>query len=70
MEIPEIKQRLSINQVLNHYKLTPNKNNLLHCPFHEDKTPSLQIYPKTNSFHCFGCGAAGDQIKFIELKER
>jgi DNA primase catalytic core len=40
------------------------------CPFHEDHTPSLSIDPKTNLFKCFGCGAAGDTIKFIELFEK
>ena len=40
------------------------------CPFHEDHTPSLSIDPKTNLFKCFGCGVAGDTIKFIELYEK
>jgi len=69
MEITDIKDRLSIIKVLQHYNLTPNQNHMLPCPFHDDKKPSMKIYPETNSFHCFGCGAAGDQVKFIELKE-
>ncbi|MCL6592040.1 MAG: toprim domain-containing protein [Firmicutes bacterium] len=40
------------------------------CPFHEDHIPSLSIDPKTNLFKCFGCGAAGDTIKFIELYDK
>ena len=40
------------------------------CPFHEDHHPSLSIDTKTNLFKCFGCGAAGDTIKFIELYEK
>ncbi len=70
MEINEIKRQLSILTVLAMYNLKPNKNNLLKCPFHEDKTASLQIYPKTNSFYCFACGATGDQIEFIEQYEK
>ena len=35
------------------------------CPFHEDGTPSLVVYPETDSFYCFGCGAAGDAIDFV-----
>lgn len=66
MEISEIKSRLSILQVLSHYNLIPDKNSLLKCPFHEDKTASLQLYPKTNTYHCFGCGKTGDVIQFIE----
>jgi DNA primase len=37
------------------------------CPFHADKTPSLSINPDKNLFQCFGCGAAGDAIRFVEL---
>jgi len=44
MELQEIKSRLSILTVLNYYGLKPDKSNMLHCPFHEDKTPSFQIY--------------------------
>jgi DNA primase len=40
------------------------------CPFHEDKTPSLSINPKENLWQCFGCGAAGDAIRFIELFDK
>ena len=35
------------------------------CPFHNEKTPSFTIYPKTNTAHCFGCGWSGDSIKFL-----
>ena len=53
MTFADIKTHLTIDQVLDHYHLTPSKNNLLNCPFHPDKTPSLQIYPKTNTAYCF-----------------
>jgi hypothetical protein len=33
------------------------------CPFHEDPTPSLQIYP--DHWHCFGCGEHGDRIDWL-----
>ena len=57
---------------LQHYGLKPDKNVRLKCPFHDDKTPSFQIYPKTNTFCCFSsnCSAGtGDAIQFIELYE-
>src|SRR5258705_10932769 len=72
MDISTIKQQLSITRVLDHYGLKPNSNNMLHCPFHPDKTPSLQIFPATNTYCCFSsnCNAGtGDQIQFIQLKE-
>nr|WP_320120060.1 CHC2 zinc finger domain-containing protein [uncultured Marinifilum sp.] len=69
MEIREIKSSLNILTVLQHYNLSANKNGMLKCPFHEDKDPSLKVYTDTNTFNCFGCGKAGDQIEFIQLKE-
>ncbi|WP_034270551.1 DNA primase [Haloechinothrix halophila] len=35
------------------------------CPFHDEKTPSLNVRPTHGTFHCFGCGEGGDVIKFI-----
>ncbi len=69
MEIREIKQRLSILTVLNHYNLEPDKHQMLKCPFHEDDQPSLKVYTETNTFNCFGCNANGDAIEFIQRKE-
>jgi DNA primase len=73
MEIEEIKSKLSLQQVLNNYNLTLDKNSRLICPWHKDKTPSLQIYPKTNTWTCFSsnCNAgSGDQIDFIMKYEK
>lgn len=73
MEISDIKAQLTIAQVLDHYNLSADKNNMLCCPFHNDKTPSLQIYPQTNTFCCFSsnCSAGtGDVIEFIRLMEK
>ncbi len=70
MEITEIKTHLTISQVLAHYGLKADKNQRLCCPFHEDKTPSMQAYPETNTVHCFSSnckqhGKAIDVIDFI-----
>lgn len=69
MEIKDIKQQLTIQAVLNHYNLKPDRHNMLKCPFHADDKPSLKVYTNTNTFNCFGCGKNGDQIEFIQLKE-
>lgn len=72
MEIQEIKQRLPINTVLKHYHLQCDRNHRLKCPFHDDKIPSLQVYPKTNTWTCFSsnCVAgSGDQVDFIMRME-
>ncbi|MDQ3395899.1 MAG: CHC2 zinc finger domain-containing protein, partial [Bacteroidota bacterium] len=60
-------------QVLDHYGLKPDKNQRLHCPWHDDKTPSLQLYPKTNTWTCFSsnCSAgSGDAIEFCAKMEK
>lgn len=36
-----------------------------HCPFHEDKTPSLAFNPTNNYYHCFSCGKSGRMIGFL-----
>jgi len=74
MEIQEIKSKLTLAVVLNYYHLKPDKNLRLCCPFHEDKTPSLQLYYKTHTCFCFSSnckthGKAMDVIDFIMHKE-
>lgn len=65
--IQEIHDRLSIEDVISSYislkKAGKNLKGL--CPFHNEKTPSFTVYPETESFYCFGCGAAGDVIVFL-----
>jgi len=75
MEITEIKQKLTLSQVLQYYHLKPDKNLRLCCPFHPDKTPSLQVYYKTQTAYCFSTncpthGKSIDVIDFIMYKEK
>lgn len=39
------------------------------CPYHSEKTPSFTVFPATQSFYCFGCGAGGDVITFAMRSE-
>lgn len=36
------------------------------CPFHNEKSPSFHVRDDQNSYYCFGCGAAGDVITFVQ----
>jgi DNA primase len=36
------------------------------CPFHAERTPSFGVSRNAGLFHCFGCGAGGDVIRFVE----
>jgi DNA primase len=81
MEIQDIKQQLTIRMVLDHYNIKPDAtvktgwaNSMIHCPFHDDKTPSMQVYDKTNTAFCFSAncklhGKSIDVIDFVKYKE-
>ena len=74
MTIPDIKAQLSMANVLAHYHLKPDKKLRLACPFHEDKSPSMQVYYKTQTAYCFSgnCSTHGkslDVIDFVMYKE-
>jgi len=75
MEIADIKAQLSLAQVLDHYGLKPDKHGKMNCPFHDDKTPSFQVYWKTHTCFCFSSncptnGKSLDVIDFIMYKEK
>ena len=36
------------------------------CPFHAEKTPSFHVNPGLKLYHCYGCGAGGDVIRFVQ----
>ena len=69
MEIAQIKSRLTLLKVLQHYNLQP-KNSMLKCFYHEDKKPSLQVNLDKNFYKCHSCGKTGDVIQFIEDFEK
>ncbi len=66
--INRIKTEVSLMRLIETQGYRPKKQGkdyALHCPFHEDDTPSLIITPKSNLFHCFGCDAAGSVIDWV-----
>src|SRR6187402_2581904 len=40
------------------------------CPFHQERTPSFNVNGDKGFFKCFGCGAGGDAVKFVELQQK
>lgn len=65
--IQELVSRNDIYDVVSRYVSLKRAGRLYKglCPFHSERSPSFMVYPETQSFYCFGCGAGGDVIKFI-----
>ncbi len=66
--IEEIKQKNDIRAIVAE-RVELNGNHKALCPFHEESKPSFSVKPSEQYFKCFGCGAGGDVIKFLQLKE-
>lgn len=62
----EIKNRLTAADVLPFYGIQINSRGFANCPFHHEKTASMKVYNGKGGYHCFGCGANGDIITFVE----
>ena len=60
----EIKQSLSMREVLERYGIRIDRKGFCCCPFHKEKTASMKIYK--DSYHCFGCGSGGDIFSFVQ----
>lgn len=69
--LTELRMRCDIEQTISSYvQLKRRGKNLVGlCPFHNEKTPSFTVYPDSQSFFCFGCGAGGEVISFIRRAE-
>lgn len=61
----KIKEQITIWWVLDHWGIKVNRAGKFLCPFHNDHSPSCQVYPKTNSFYCFSCHEGGDIFKLV-----
>ncbi len=70
--IENLKSRLDVVDVVGSYielkKSGANFKGL--CPFHGENTPSFVVSPAKQIYHCFGCGAGGDAIKFVMEYEK
>jgi len=70
-KVREVSERVSILEVVSDYvqlrKAGANYVGL--CPFHGEKTPSFNVNPARDAFHCFGCGAGGNAFSFVMRME-
>ena len=69
--LQELRDRIDIETVISPYVNLRRRGRLLTglCPFHGEKTPSFTVYPDSQSFYCFGCGAGGEIVTFIRRIE-
>lgn len=69
--IQELKYKTDIEDIISSYVTLKRRGSTFVglCPFHNEKTPSFTVYPDTQSFYCFGCGAGGDAVTFIKKIE-
>ena len=62
----QIRQQLTMREVVELYGFTPDRNGFIKCPFHSgDNHGSLKLYPEDRGWHCFGCNASGSVIDFV-----
>lgn len=69
--LQELRYKIDIEDIVSSYVSLKRHGSLFKglCPFHNEKTPSFTVYPETQSFYCFGCGAGGDAVSFIKRIE-
>lgn len=65
--VEQVKEQIDLSALISSY--IPLKRFKALCPFHTEKTPSFVINPNKKFWHCFGCGAAGDVISFVQKME-
>jgi len=68
----QLKNSIDIVDIISNYieLKKAGANFKANCPFHGEKTPSFVVSPSKQIFHCFGCLAGGDAIKFVQDYEK
>lgn len=69
--IAEVRDRVDIVGLVGRYVDLKKAGTLYKacCPFHQERTPSFTVTPSRGTYHCFGCEAHGDAIKFVREME-
>jgi len=71
-DIQLVRERTRIDEVISQYVTLKNAGGGSLkglCPFHDEKSPSFNVRPALGYYHCFGCDAGGDAIKFLREVE-
>ena len=58
-----VKSAVTVKQAAEYYGYKVNRSDMICCPFHDDRHPSMKL--NKDYFYCFGCGAPGDVIDFV-----
>lgn len=64
-DIERVKSQVSMRDIANHYGIKINRKGYISCPFHNEKTASMKVYPGIKGYYCFGCGAGGTIFNFV-----
>jgi DNA primase len=67
-DIALVRERARIDEVVSNYVTLRHAGGGSQkglCPFHDEKSPSFNVNPSKNFYHCFGCGEGGDVISFL-----
>ena len=66
--IAQLKEAINITDVVSDYVVLKKRgqNQMGLCPFHQDKSPSFSVNEPKQLYHCFGCGAGGDVLHFLQ----
>ena len=60
-----IKESVPMEQAAQRYGFPIDRQGRIHCPFHDDQTPSLRLYPGARGWWCFVCNEGGSVIDFV-----
>lgn len=63
MTTDEIKDTLTMRDVLDRYGVKVNRNGMCCCPIHGEKHPSMKVY--ADGYKCFACNSGGDIFRFV-----
>lgn len=71
--IQQLKAHADIALVIENFvplKRSGNGRYVGRCPFHDDRSPSMNVNPSLGIYKCFACGAGGDVFKFVQEHEK